>query len=226
MRAAEDGARNGYPAREQCRQRGSRSDDGAVSSLLGKRPEDWDRYFRTNLQGVMNCCHIALPGMIKRGSGRIVTIVSDAGRVGEAGLVAYSAAKAGAAGFVRAIAKEVGRYGITSNAISLSTLEPALDGCRRRRSFSPSEHAKARSVALCDPALRQARRCRVHGALPVLECGILDHRTNLSRQRRILIRPINRRLMFWCMAGDTAAGAIKPSPASCARTARRCMRPP
>jgi len=41
--------------------------------------------------------------------------------------VAYSAAKAGAAGFVRAIAREAGRYGITSNAISLSTLEPPLE---------------------------------------------------------------------------------------------------
>jgi NAD(P)-dependent dehydrogenase (short-subunit alcohol dehydrogenase family) len=106
-------------------------------------PRDWDRYFRTNLQGVMNCCHLALPGMIKRGSGRMVTIVSDAGRVGEPGLVAYSAAKAGAAGFVRAIAKEVGRYGITSNAISLSTLEPALEEGAKAE-FLASDHAKAR----------------------------------------------------------------------------------
>ena len=90
-------------------------------------PQDWDRYFRTNLQGVMNCCHVALPGMVAQGKGRIVTVVSDAGRIGDAGLVAYSAAKAGAAGFVRAIARETGRYGITSNAISLSTLEPPMD---------------------------------------------------------------------------------------------------
>ncbi len=89
-------------------------------------PQDWDRYFRTNLHGVMNCCHVALPGMVKQGTGRIVTIISDAGRIGDAGLVAYSAAKAGAAGFVRAIARETGRYGITSNAISLSTLEPPM----------------------------------------------------------------------------------------------------
>lgn len=89
-------------------------------------PQDWERYFRTNLQGVMNCCHVALPGMVNLGRGRIVTIISDAGRIGDAGLVAYSAAKAGAAGFVRAIAKEVGRHGITANAISLSTLEPPL----------------------------------------------------------------------------------------------------
>jgi NAD(P)-dependent dehydrogenase (short-subunit alcohol dehydrogenase family) len=106
-------------------------------------PAEWDRYFRTNLQGVMNCCHIALPGMIKRGTGRIVTIVSDAGRVGESGLVAYSAAKAGAAGFVRALAKEAGRFGITSNAISLSTLEPPL-GEAARAEFLASGHAKAR----------------------------------------------------------------------------------
>ncbi len=90
-------------------------------------PEDWDRYLRTNLQGVMNCSHAALPGMVERGRGRIVTIISDAGRIGEARLVAYSAAKAGAAGFTRAIAREAGRYGITANAVSLSTLEPPLD---------------------------------------------------------------------------------------------------
>lgn len=106
-------------------------------------PKDWDRYFRTNLEGVMNCCHVALPGMIKRGTGRIVTIVSDAGRVGESGLAAYSAAKAGAAGFVRAIAKETGRFGITSNAISLSTLEPPLAQAQRAE-FLASDQARAR----------------------------------------------------------------------------------
>jgi NAD(P)-dependent dehydrogenase (short-subunit alcohol dehydrogenase family) len=106
-------------------------------------PKDWDRYFRTNLQGVMNCCHVALPGMIKQGTGRIVTIVSDAGRVGESGLAAYSAAKAGAAGFVRAIAKETGRFGITSNAISLSSLEPQLPESAKT-AFLASDQAKAR----------------------------------------------------------------------------------
>src|SRR6266850_7357224 len=43
-------------------------------------PDEWDRFFRTNLQGVMNCCHAALPGMVEQRKGRIVTIVSDAGR--------------------------------------------------------------------------------------------------------------------------------------------------
>lgn len=105
-------------------------------------PSDWDRYFRTNLRGVMNCCHAALPGMVAVGKGRIVTIVSDAGRVGEARMAAYAAAKAGAAGFVRAIAREAGRFGITANAISLSTLEPPLDDAAKAQ-FLASDRAQA-----------------------------------------------------------------------------------
>jgi len=105
-------------------------------------PDEWDRYFRTNLQGVMNCCHVVLPGMVKQGKGRIVTIVSDAGRVGEARLAAYSAAKAGANGFVRSIAREAGRFGITSNAISLSTLEPPMPEDMKAE-FLASDRAKA-----------------------------------------------------------------------------------
>jgi NAD(P)-dependent dehydrogenase (short-subunit alcohol dehydrogenase family) len=106
------------------------------------RPADWDRFFRTNLQGVMNCCHIALPDMVAQKRGRIVTIVSDSGRVGEARLAAYSAAKAGAAGFVRSIAKEAGRFGITSNAISLSTLEPQMEE-EQLAQFLASDRSKA-----------------------------------------------------------------------------------
>lgn len=106
------------------------------------QPAEWDNYFRTNLHGVMNCCHAVLPGMVAQRKGRIVTIVSDAGRVGEARLAAYSAAKAGAAGFVRAIAREAGRYGVTCNAISLSALEPPLDEAEKQQ-FLASEQAQA-----------------------------------------------------------------------------------
>ena len=111
-------------------------------SFWETQPRDWDAYFRTNLHGVMNCCHAALPGMVAQRKGRIVTIVSDAGRVGEARLAAYSAAKAGAAGFVRAIAREAGRFGITCNAISLSALEPPLDESAKQQ-FLASEQAQA-----------------------------------------------------------------------------------
>jgi NAD(P)-dependent dehydrogenase (short-subunit alcohol dehydrogenase family) len=105
-------------------------------------PSDWERFFRTNLQGVMNCCHVALPEMVAQKRGRIVTIVSDAGRIGEPRLAAYGAAKAGAAGFVRSIAKEAGRFGITCNAISLSSLEPPMSG-EQLAQFLASDQSKA-----------------------------------------------------------------------------------
>jgi 3-oxoacyl-[acyl-carrier protein] reductase len=60
--------------------------------------------------------------MTSRGWGRIITIVSDAGRSGGVKLAAYSAAKAGAAGFGRAIAREVARHGVTVNTIALGTI--------------------------------------------------------------------------------------------------------
>jgi NAD(P)-dependent dehydrogenase (short-subunit alcohol dehydrogenase family) len=105
-------------------------------------PGEWDRYFATNLRGVLNCCHAALPAMVERKRGRIVTIVSDSGRVGDPRLAVYAAAKAGAAGFVRSLAKETGRYGITCNAISLSTLEPPLEPAEMAE-FMASDRVKA-----------------------------------------------------------------------------------
>ncbi len=98
-------------------------------------PAEWDKYLRVNLLGVMNCARVCLGGMAGRGYGRIVTIISDAGRVGEQGHEAYSAAKAGAAGFSRALARATGRYGVTVNTISLSNI--------RREGDSMSEAAIA-----------------------------------------------------------------------------------
>ena len=70
---------------------------GRTSAFWEDDPAEWDKFFRTNLYGVLNCCHVAIPTMVREGRGRIVAIVSDAGRIGEAKLAAYSAAKAGAA---------------------------------------------------------------------------------------------------------------------------------
>lgn len=64
--------------------------------------------------------------MIERGWGRIITIVSDAGRTGDKYMAAYSAAKAGAAGLTRALALETGQHGITVNNIALGTMRTPL----------------------------------------------------------------------------------------------------
>ncbi len=106
------------------------------------QPQDWSSFFHTNLTGVMNCCHRALPHMVDQNKGKIVTVISDAGRVGEPRLAVYAASKAGAAGFMRSLARETGRYNITCNSISLSTLEPLLSEPEKTQ-FLQSEQAKS-----------------------------------------------------------------------------------
>lgn len=91
-------------------------------SFVDSEPRDWQRFFAINLFGVMHCTKAALPSMIATGCGRIITIISDAARNGEAKLSPYAAAKAGAAGFSRSIAREVGRHAITVNCISLGNI--------------------------------------------------------------------------------------------------------
>ncbi|MCH5007644.1 SDR family oxidoreductase, partial [Listeria monocytogenes] len=75
-----------------------------------------------NLYGVAFMTRAALPAMIENGGGRVITIVSDSGRVGDPNLAMYGASKAAAIALMRSIAAEVGPLGVTCNAISLSTI--------------------------------------------------------------------------------------------------------
>ncbi len=84
-----------------------------------QEPENWNPFLKTNLFGVLHCVRAAVPGMIDKKYGRIVTVISDAGRVGEPNMEVYCAAKAGAAGMTRSLAKSVGRYFITANCVAL-----------------------------------------------------------------------------------------------------------
>jgi 3-oxoacyl-[acyl-carrier protein] reductase len=91
-------------------------------------PGDWSAWIDVNFTGVLLASRAVLPSMVERGGGRIVTVISDAGRVGEPDLVVYSAAKAGAAGFTRALAKATARHGITANCVALGGVRtPAIE---------------------------------------------------------------------------------------------------
>jgi len=92
-------------------------------------PDVWNSFIGVNLYGVMNCTAAVIPGMLARQApGRIVTIISDAGRWGDAGLEPYAAAKAGAAGFMRSVARTLGRYQITANSVAIAlTATPAVE---------------------------------------------------------------------------------------------------
>src|SRR5437764_517613 len=74
------------------------------------------------VDGVMHCAHAVVRGMVERGWGRVIAISSDAGRIGVPELSTYAAGKAGAAGFLRSLAKEVGQSGVTCNVVSLGLI--------------------------------------------------------------------------------------------------------
>jgi len=84
---------------------------------------DWDRTMNVIIYGVMNCTRAVIEKMCERQWGRIINIISDAGRVGEPRLVAYSTAKGSVIAFSKALAKEVGRFCVTVNCVSPATTE-------------------------------------------------------------------------------------------------------
>lgn len=96
---------------------------GAGGFFSGTEREHWDRTMGLITYGVLNCSRAVIEGMCERRWGRIVNIISDAGRVGEPRLVAYSMAKAGVIGFSKALAKEVGRFCVNVNCVSPATTE-------------------------------------------------------------------------------------------------------
>ncbi len=80
-----------------------------VKTFVETGPDEWDPLIRLNLAAVLGVTRAYLPAMIDRSWGRVLTIVSDAGRRGERKQVVYGAAKAAAMGFSRGLAAEVGR---------------------------------------------------------------------------------------------------------------------
>jgi len=80
--------------------------------------EEWDLVINIDLKSAFLCCRAALRHMLKARSGRIVSIASVVGMIGNPGQANYSAAKAGIIGLTKTLAKEVGSRGITVNAVA------------------------------------------------------------------------------------------------------------
>ncbi|MGE2716652.1 SDR family NAD(P)-dependent oxidoreductase [Mycolicibacterium litorale] len=115
-------------------------------------PADWEPYLRVNLYGAMYCTRAVLPGMVDKQWGRILTIVSDAGRTGDANGAAYAASKAGAAALTRCIAVENGRHGITANNIALGTMRtPLTEPLWAEHADSPQAKAILQNYAIRRP---------------------------------------------------------------------------
>ena len=91
--------------------------------LVRMKAEEWDDIINTNLSSVYRMSKAVLRGMIKKRSGRIISITSVVGAMGNAGQSNYAAAKAGIMGFTKSLAREVGVRGITVNAIAPGFIE-------------------------------------------------------------------------------------------------------
>jgi 2-hydroxycyclohexanecarboxyl-CoA dehydrogenase len=88
-----------------------------IEPFIESTPETWEKVIAINLKGPVSFCHTVLPQMIERSSGKIITISSDAGRVGSTGEAVYSACKAGVIGFSKTLAREVARAKINVNVV-------------------------------------------------------------------------------------------------------------
>jgi 2-hydroxycyclohexanecarboxyl-CoA dehydrogenase len=97
-----------------------------IEPFIESQPETWEKVIAINLKGPVSFCHAVLPQMLQRGSGKIISISSDAGRVGSTGEAVYSGCKAGLIGFSKTLAREVARAKINVNVVCPGPTETPL----------------------------------------------------------------------------------------------------
>jgi 2-hydroxycyclohexanecarboxyl-CoA dehydrogenase len=135
-----------------------------VMPFLDTTPDFWERNLRLNLYGGIAVTHAVARGMVERRTGRIVTIASDAGRVGSSGETVYAAAKGGLIAFTKSLARELARHGITVNCVCPGPVDtPFLDAFEGERGARILE-VMTRSI----PMRRRARPEEIAGAVAFL----------------------------------------------------------
>ncbi len=95
--------------------------------FVEKERAEWEKEIQLNLWGMINCTRAVLDGMIARKSGAVVSLGSDAGRMGEFREAVYGACKAGVIALTKSVAREVGRYGIRLNVVCPGMTIPASE---------------------------------------------------------------------------------------------------
>lgn len=123
-------------------------------------PADWDAVLRVKLDGFYNLTRAVLQGMIEKRRGRVIAMASASGQMGVAGQVHYSAANAGLIGAVKALSKEVGKSGITVNAVAPGFIETEMTAALDTKALAKSipmrrlgrpEEVAALVAFLCSP---------------------------------------------------------------------------
>lgn len=150
--------------------------NASLMSVLPRRSwleipvEEWDRVMAVNLRGMFLACRAVFPAMRERGRGKIVNISSSRVWEGVPNRLHYTTSKAGVIGFTRALAREVGEFGITVNAVT-----PGLTLSDTQVSSSSSDHlaARAQGRALGRPQIPDD----LVGAVMFLSCAASDFMT-------------------------------------------------
>ncbi|HET7364062.1 MAG TPA: SDR family oxidoreductase, partial [Burkholderiales bacterium] len=94
--------------------------------FLKTDPAFWQKILSINLVGAMNLLHTVLPGMVARGGGKVVSIASDAGRVGSSGEAPYSACKGGIIALTKTLARELASKGVRLNVVCPGLTETSM----------------------------------------------------------------------------------------------------
>jgi 3-oxoacyl-[acyl-carrier protein] reductase len=94
--------------------------------LIRMKEEDWDRVIEVNLKGTFHCTKAALGVMIKQRNGRIISIASIVGVMGNSGQANYAASKAAILGFTKSVAREYANRGVTANAVAPGFIKTAM----------------------------------------------------------------------------------------------------
>jgi 2-hydroxycyclohexanecarboxyl-CoA dehydrogenase len=98
----------------------------SAGNFVDTEPELWRKLIEINLMGPLNVTRSVLLRMREQGAGRVVSIASDAGRVGSSGESVYAACKGGVIAFSKSVARELAREGITLNVVSPGPTETQL----------------------------------------------------------------------------------------------------
>jgi 2-hydroxycyclohexanecarboxyl-CoA dehydrogenase len=134
-----------------------------IEPFLDSSLDTWEKVIAINLKGPLHCVKAILPKMVERGHGRIVTIGSDAARVGSSGEAVYSAAKAGVIAFSKSLAREVARHGITINVVCPGPTDTPLF-----REVADANPKLAEALARAIPMRRLGRPEDLTGAVAFL----------------------------------------------------------
>ena len=150
-----------------------------IQPFLENPPEMWDRIIAINLMGAVRLTRGVLPPMVAAGTGKIVNISSDAGRVGSMGETVYAAAKGGLIAFTKSLARELARYRINVNCVCPGPTDTPL--FQRQ----PERMKEALTRAIPFRRIAQPIEIAAGGAVLFERPVGLHHRSGAERQRRL-----------------------------------------